>query len=58
MKKFKNAALIILTRLRADKVLAKLRLAKTNAFLPINGLMEQAMLSAEIGHSLYSTKIS
>jgi len=53
LKKFKNAALIILTRIRADKVLKKLRLAKSNAFLPKLGFeqSEESMRASKIRFS-------
>ena len=53
LRRFKNAALIILLRVRADKVLSKLKLAKTNNFeSPINQLQEYREKTQKIGLNL------
>ena len=53
LRKFKNAALIILLRVRADRVLAKLKLARTNDFEPINQLQEYREKTQKIGLELH-----
>jgi len=53
LRKFKNAALIILLRVRADKVLAKLKLARNNNFEPINQLQEYREKTQKIGLGLH-----